>query len=360
LLAEVEAIFFEQGATDLFREQRARIDGVNLFGDCPEPVDPVRRGTADQQRPAKGTRDIAQPVEAFVERPVQQEQVGADPGGAIAAQRAQVAVEQVAGHAGACAAAKPTRQVPMASIVPRPIRTVGKALLDFALPPRCAGCADVIEEVGAFCPACWGQMEWLGNSGCQRCGLPLAGTEADICARCLADPPKLDRMRAAVAYDDLPRSIALRLKYGRKVALARTMARYMSIFRSEWGEGALLVPVPLHRWRLRSRGFNQSELVARELGRSWGLATDGLVLRRIKRTRPLKGMNHSQRRKAVAGAFSVSSPERVRGRTIVLIDDVLTSGSTAEACARALRRAGAGRIELICWARVVRPAQLMR
>ena len=86
----------------------------------------------------------------------------------------------------------------------------------------------MIEEVGAFCPACWGQMEWLGNAGCHRCGLPLAGTEIEMCARCLADPPKLDRMRAAVAYDDLPRSIALRLKYGRKVALARTMARYMA------------------------------------------------------------------------------------------------------------------------------------
>jgi ComF family protein len=248
----------------------------------------------------------------------------------------------------------------MARAVPRPMRMISQALLDFALPPRCAGCAEVIEEVGAFCPACWGQMEWLGNGGCQRCGLPLAGTEAEICARCLADPPKLDRMRAAVAYDELPRSIALRLKYGRKVALARTMARYMSIFRSEWGEDALLVPVPLHRWRLWSRGFNQSELVARELRRCWGLADDGHVLRRIKRTRPLKGMNHSQRRRAVAGAFAVISPDRVRDRTIVLIDDVLTSGSTAEACARALSRAGAGRIELICWARVVRPAQLMR
>jgi len=107
----------------------------------------------------------------------------------------------------------------------RPVRDLGKLLLDFALPARCAGCADVIDEVGAFCPTCWGAMEWLGNSGCQQCGLPLEGTEADTCGRCLADPPKLDRMRAAVAYDDLPRSIALRLKYGGKVALARTMAR---------------------------------------------------------------------------------------------------------------------------------------
>jgi ComF family protein len=248
----------------------------------------------------------------------------------------------------------------MASALTRPLSGFGKLLLDFALPPRCAGCADVIEEVGAFCPACWGQMEWLGNAGCQRCGLPLAGTEVETCGRCLADPPRLDRMRAAVAYDELPRSIALRLKYGRKVALARTMARYMAPLRGDWGEDALVIPVPLHRWRIWKRGFNQSGLVARELGRRWNLETDCGILRRVRPTQPLKGLNHTQRRKAVAGAFRASCPDRVKGKKIILIDDVLTSGSTAEACAKALRRAGAGQIELICWARVVRPAQLMR
>ena len=167
-------------------------------------------------------------------------------------------------------------------------------------------------------------------------------------------------MRAAVAYDELPRSIALRLKYGRKVALARTMARYMAPLRGDWGEGTLVVPVPLHRWRLWTRGFNQSGLVARKLGRQWELETDCTVLRRIRRTQPLKGLKHTQRRKAVSGAFRANNPDQVKGRTIILIDDVLTSGSTAEACAKALRRAGASRIELICWARVVRPAQLMR
>jgi ComF family protein len=248
----------------------------------------------------------------------------------------------------------------MATALTRPVIGLGRLLLDFALPPRCAGCGEVIEEVGAFCAPCWGRMEWLGNGGCHQCGLPLAGTEVETCGRCLAQPPKLDRMRAAVAYDELPRSIALRLKYGRKVALARTMARYMAPLRGDWSDHTLIIPVPLHRWRLWSRGFNQSALVAKELGRVWKLPADQSLLRRVKRTQPLKGMSHTQRRKAVAGAFAVSNPDLVRGRTIILIDDVLTSGSTAEACARALRRAGAGRVELISWARVVRPAQLMR
>jgi len=233
-------------------------------------------------------------------------------------------------------------------------------MIDFALPPRCPGCAEVINEVGAFCPACWGKMEWLGDGGCTTCGLPLAATEADSCARCLAKPPGLDRMRAAVAYDELPRSIALRLKYGRKVALARTMARYMAPLRGDAAGDALILAVPLHRRRLWSRGFNQSGLVAGELARTWGYEFDAWVLRRTRPTQPLKGMSHSQRKKAVAGAFAVADEKRISGRNVILIDDVLTSGSTAEACAKALRKAGARRVELICWARVVRPSQLMR
>jgi len=154
--------------------------------------------------------------------------------------------------------------------------------------------------------------------------------------------------------------LAIRLKYGRKVAIARTMARYMAPLVRKEDSGEILVPVPLHRTRLWRRGFNQSALVARELSRRLGLRSDPFLLRRLKRTPPLKGMSPLQRRKTVAGAFKVTDKEKVAGKTIILVDDVLTTGSTAEACARALRRAGAARVELISWARVVRPAQLMR
>ena len=248
----------------------------------------------------------------------------------------------------------------MAIALRQHIEALARLILDFALPPRCSGCGIVIDEVGAFCSGCWSQMEWLGNDGCSQCGLPLTGTEAEKCARCLADPPKLDRMRAAVAYDDLSRSLVLRLKYGRKVAIANTMARFMAPLRGVWEDNVLLIPVPLHRSRLWNRGFNQSALLAERLSKRWGYPTRMELLRRAKRTRPLKGLNHRQRRRAVAGAFSVMDPAAVLGKTVVLVDDVLTSGSTAEACAGVLRRAGAGRVELICWARVVRPSQLMR
>ncbi|MCY7338725.1 MAG: ComF family protein [Sphingomonas bacterium] len=247
----------------------------------------------------------------------------------------------------------------MTTVTNRWAGKLGRALIDFVLPPRCAGCGEIIDDVDGFCSDCWTQVEWLGTRGCACCGLPLEGTEVETCARCMAQPPPIERMRAAVAYGDLPRAIALRLKYGRKIALARTMARYMGPLRDA-GTGGLVVPVPLHRWRLWNRGFNQSGLVARELGRHWNLPVDHRLLMRVKATQPLKGLNYTQRRKAVAGAFKVAANTKLDGQTIILIDDVLTSGSTAEACARALRKAGAGRIELISWARVVRPAQLMR
>lgn len=239
------------------------------------------------------------------------------------------------------------------------IRTAMRWALDFALPPRCAGCGTIIADVHSFCPDCWMQIDFMGNSGCQTCGLPLQATEQTICGACLARPPRIARIRAAVAYGDLARSLAIRLKYGRKVAVARTMARYMAPLVGEEGE-RLLVPVPLHRTRLWGRGFNQSALVARELSRRLNVATDPLVLSRTRRTPPLKGMSPLQRRRTVAGAFRVRDKSAVAGKTVILIDDVLTTGSTAEACARTLKRAGAARVELVSWARVVKPSQLMR
>lgn len=263
-------------------------------------------------------------------------------------------------HGRACASRAAKQQGGMAAVAFRLVRSIGRALIDFALPPRCAGCGEVIDEPGSFCVPCWSGLEWLGNNGCRQCGLPLSGTEIERCGRCLADPPRIDRIRAAVTYDDMSRSIALRLKYGRKVALARTMARYMAPLGTGWDGEAIVIPVPLHRWRLWARGFNQSGLVARELAKAWNLPVALDAVRRVRRTRPLKGLNPNQRRKAVAGAFRAEGNGRVKGRTVIMIDDVLTSGSTAEACASALRKAGARRVELICWARVVRPTQIMR
>src|SRR4051794_37735031 len=207
------------------------------------------------------------------------------------------------------------------------VRNVTRAVLDYALPPRCPGCGTIVDDVDGFCVDCWKSIDFLGNSGCVTCGLPLQATDADQCVSCLANPPRIARTRAAVAYGDLSRGLAIRLKYGRKVALARTMARYMAPLIREADRDSILLPVPLHRSRLWRRGFNQSALVARELSRRLDLHTDPLALRRLKRTPPLKGMSSLQRRRTVAGAFRIADKAAIAGKTVILIDDVLTTGS---------------------------------
>jgi ComF family protein len=163
-----------------------------------------------------------------------------------------------------------------------------------------------------------------------------------------------------VVYGPIARDLALRLKYGRKVMLARTMARYMTGLRERSCDEPVLAPVPLHRRRIWGRGFNQAALIADQLGRRWAMPVEHQLLKRAKATRSLKGLSHGQRQRAVAGAFLVPDHGKVKGRTVILVDDVLASGATSEACAKALRRAGARRIELISWARVVRPQRFVR
>lgn len=239
------------------------------------------------------------------------------------------------------------------------IQWLGRAALDFALPARCAGCGTITDLPHQFCATCWQQVEWLGQGGCEQCGLPLEATDIDNCARCLAKPPIIARSRAAIAYGDIARSLALRLKYSRKVALASTMARYMRPLINA-SPDTILVPVPLHWTRLWWRGFNQSGLLAANLARLCGMEHRPALLRRVRRTKALKNMSPRQRSLEVRSAFAIDDTAGVKGRSFLLVDDVLTTGSTSDACARTLLRAGAERVELICFARVVRPSLLER
>lgn len=245
------------------------------------------------------------------------------------------------------------------SAVASGLKWLGGAALDFALPPRCAGCGTINDQPHIFCTPCWQQVEWLGQGGCETCGLPLEATEAEQCGRCMAKAPIIARSRAAIAYGDIARSLVLRLKYSRKVALAATMARYMRPL-VDVAPGTILVPVPLHWSRLWWRGFNQSGLLAAKIGRLSGLEHRPGLLRRVRRTRSLKAMSPNQRMAEVKSAFAIAVGEEVKGRNFLLVDDVLTSGSTSDACAKALLKAGAARVELVCFARVVRSSLLGR
>jgi ComF family protein len=237
------------------------------------------------------------------------------------------------------------------------VRRATRGAIAFSLPPRCPGCGTVVAEDHAFCLSCWQELDFLGGPACAQCGelVELAFHEDTRCGACLADPPPFDRARAAVAYGPIARALALKLKYGRRPGIALTMARPMRRVAGPMLEGALVVPVPLHRWRLWSRGYNQAALIARAVVHdgSGELAID--LLERPKRTPALRNLSRMARARAVAGAFAISPAwkERVRGRHVVLIDDVYTTGATVKGCSRVLKRAGADGVSVLCWARVV-------
>ena len=188
--------------------------------------------------------------------------------------------------------------------------------------------------------------------------MPFAYEQGDDvrCASCLSSPPQHDGIRAVVAYDDVSRQVALKLKYSGKIGLAKMIAAQMLRHLPNDKAGLIIAPVPLHWTRLWSRSFNQSALIGQELARIAGLKFAPDLLFRTKRTPSMRGFSAKERRKAVGKAFAFNPrwQNRIADARVVLVDDVLTTGATSDGCVKALKKAGAEWVQLFCWARALR------
>jgi ComF family protein len=236
-------------------------------------------------------------------------------------------------------------------------RVLGVAL-GVALPPLCPACREPVGAQGALCASCWGKLSFIAPPYCEKLGIPFAYDPGPgvLSMQAIADPPAYGRARAAVRYDDVSRVLIHGLKYSDRLDLAPMLGRWMAqAGRALLTQADALVPVPLHWRRLWARRFNQSAALAEVVSQASGIPVARDALKRRKSTPQQVGLSVSERALNVQGAFAVPARGRaeVVGRRLILIDDVLTSGATVDACSRALLRAGAAAVDVLVFARVV-------
>jgi ComF family protein len=235
-----------------------------------------------------------------------------------------------------------------------------KAFLDILFPPRCHACKAFIPDAGAIhlCAACLDACGLILSPLCKRCGMPFltAGDDDHLCGGCITEPPRFTAARSAALFDGPVRELIHRFKYNGRVQLCRPLGlltgRQLEPF-AEAVSADLVIPVPLHLKRLRQRGFNQAVLLGEILARQWRLPHSRANLQRIRWTEPQINLSAAERVANVRGAFAVSKPLLLKGKRIILVDDVYTTGSTVAECARVLFKAEAAEVCVVTVARAL-------
>jgi ComF family protein len=234
-----------------------------------------------------------------------------------------------------------------------------KMTLNTLLPPRCAATGEIVDIQGMVTSDFWQQLEFIESPLCLQCGLPFGFEIAGeaLCAACMEQPPVFDRARSAVIYNDASRKLILGFKYGDKLHSIHTFIPWLLRAGQDLFPSAdFIIPVPLHPKRLRMRKFNQSALIAQGLAKKTTALYLPQSLQRRRHTPPQKGLSAKARSKNVQGAFCVP-PQRqaqLRDKTVILVDDVYTSGATLNECARALKAGGVAAVYVLTLARVMK------
>lgn len=231
-------------------------------------------------------------------------------------------------------------------------------LADLMMPPVCLGCHAHLGGLDALCPKCWSGITFIRPPLCDRLGLPMPYDTGGVMvsAAASAAPPDYARARAVAHYDGLMRDLVHNLKFNDRHDLRRLLSRWMIESGAEILRDAhVVVPVPLSRWRLFQRGYNQAALLAQDVASASNAAYAPLALVRARPTKRQVGLTRLERLKNVSGAFAVPEAQKptIVGRNVLLIDDVITTGATVGACAKALKRAGAARVDVLALALVV-------
>lgn len=232
--------------------------------------------------------------------------------------------------------------------------------LDVVLPPQCLACNVIVGEQGSICTPCWHDIDFLARPHCHRCGYPfeLDQGEAALCGACIRRPPVYHRARSVMIYAGVARHLVLGFKHGDRTHAAPAFGRWLARAGAELlADADLILPVPLHRWRLARRRFNQAALMAGALADISGRPMRPNLLRRTRQTATQGGLDRRERARNVRRAFVVppQHQECIAGQRVLLVDDVLTTGATAGECAATLLRAGAAAVDVLTLTRVVRP-----
>lgn len=231
-----------------------------------------------------------------------------------------------------------------------------KTLIDLVLPPRCLLCGKVIHTENSLCPHCFNQINFISKPFCVRCGKPLLDNMDDMCCiSCLTKGSPFRLCRSAIKYDDFSKKLILDFKFSDHLENRYLLAQWLFMAGADIFERKvdLIIPVPLHYSRLFKRKYNQSALLAAELSKLCHIPVDYESLKKSKHTLPQIQCDGKQRIKNVHNAFDVISPEKIKNKRILLIDDVYTTGSTLSECAKILRKSGAKSIDALTVARVL-------